>query len=189
MIRINNFFWPHNPFNENQREYLFVELFRNVLSKDEYFKQAFISIIKHLYECDYDVDTGIFREMADKNHDYIEIYVKDQLGLLRTSKIVKRIHSQKEQPCYEIRINRNNEKPRVFFSTFIKPNGLSDCFGVWKGLLLCYGISKNGNMEVDTNDSWWTIAQRNGLSMTTLASQNGKSIYTTIYPSQRLVVR
>lgn len=38
-------------------------------------------------------------------------------------------------------------------------------------------------------DSWWTIAQRNGLSMTTLASQNGKTIYTTVYPGQRLVVR
>ncbi|ASZ34698.1 endolysin [Lactiplantibacillus plantarum] len=42
---------------------------------------------------------------------------------------------------------------------------------------------------VKSGDSWWTIAQRNGLNMTTLASQNGKSIYTTIYPSQRLVVR
>ncbi|MFW4406540.1 GH25 family lysozyme [Lactiplantibacillus paraplantarum] len=42
---------------------------------------------------------------------------------------------------------------------------------------------------VKSGDSWWTIAQRNGLSMTTLASQNGKSIYTTIYPDQRLVVR
>lgn len=42
---------------------------------------------------------------------------------------------------------------------------------------------------VKYGDSWWTIAQRNGLSMTTLASQNGKTIYTTIYPGQRLVVR
>ncbi|KZU71698.1 GH25 family lysozyme [Lactiplantibacillus plantarum] len=42
---------------------------------------------------------------------------------------------------------------------------------------------------VKSGDSWWTIAQRNGLSMTTLASQNGKTIYTTIYPDQRLVVR
>ncbi|WP_438341020.1 GH25 family lysozyme [Lactiplantibacillus plantarum] len=42
---------------------------------------------------------------------------------------------------------------------------------------------------VKSGDSWWSIAQRNGLSMTTLASQNGKSIYTTIYPGQRLVVR
>ena len=41
---------------------------------------------------------------------------------------------------------------------------------------------------VKSGDSWWTIAQRNGLSMTTLASQNGKTIYTTIYPGQRLVV-
>ena len=42
---------------------------------------------------------------------------------------------------------------------------------------------------VKSGDSWWTIAQRNGLIMTTLASQNGKTIYTTIYPGQRLVVR
>lgn len=42
---------------------------------------------------------------------------------------------------------------------------------------------------VKSGDSWWTIAQRNGLSLTTLASQNGKTIYTTIYPGQRLVVR
>ncbi|RRG01268.1 MAG: LysM peptidoglycan-binding domain-containing protein [Lactobacillus sp.] len=42
---------------------------------------------------------------------------------------------------------------------------------------------------VKFGDSWWTIAQRNGLNMTTLASQNGKTIYTTIYPDQRLVVR
>ncbi|MCG0674699.1 LysM peptidoglycan-binding domain-containing protein [Lactiplantibacillus plantarum] len=42
---------------------------------------------------------------------------------------------------------------------------------------------------VESGDSWWAIAQRNGLSMTKLASQNGKSIYTTIYPGQRFVVR
>ncbi|WP_176699242.1 GH25 family lysozyme [Lactiplantibacillus plantarum] len=42
---------------------------------------------------------------------------------------------------------------------------------------------------VKSGDSWWSIAHRNGLSMTTLASQNGKSIYTTIYPGQRLVAR
>ena len=42
---------------------------------------------------------------------------------------------------------------------------------------------------VKSGDSWWVIAQRNGLNMTTLASQNGKTIYSTIYPGQRLVVR
>ncbi|MGX6400827.1 GH25 family lysozyme [Lactiplantibacillus plantarum] len=42
---------------------------------------------------------------------------------------------------------------------------------------------------VKPGDSWWSIAHRNGLNMTTLASQNGKTIYTTIYPGQRLVVR
>ncbi|MBO2706102.1 LysM peptidoglycan-binding domain-containing protein [Lactiplantibacillus plantarum] len=42
---------------------------------------------------------------------------------------------------------------------------------------------------VKSGDSWWAIAQRNGLNMSTLASQNGKTIYATIYPGQRLVVR
>ncbi|WP_260203725.1 GH25 family lysozyme [Lactiplantibacillus plantarum] len=42
---------------------------------------------------------------------------------------------------------------------------------------------------VKYGDSWWAIAQRNGLNMTTLASQNGKTIYTTIFPGQRLVVQ
>ena len=42
---------------------------------------------------------------------------------------------------------------------------------------------------VKPGDSWWSIAQRNGLNMATLASHNGKTIYTTIYPGQRLVVR
>lgn len=47
----------------------------------------------------------------------------------------------------------------------------------------------NTYYTVKYGDSWWAIAQRNGLSMTALASQNGKTIYTTIYPGQRLVVR
>lgn len=42
---------------------------------------------------------------------------------------------------------------------------------------------------VKYGDSWWSIARRNGMSMTRLASQNGKTIYNTIYPGQRLVVR
>ena len=58
-----------------------------------------------------------------------------------------------------------------------------------------YGKRSTGQLvshtyyTVKSGDSWWTIAQRNGLSMTTLASQNGKTIYTTIYPGQQLVVR
>lgn len=42
---------------------------------------------------------------------------------------------------------------------------------------------------VKYGDSWWSIARRNGMSMTRLARQNGKTIYNTIYPGQRLVVR
>jgi len=42
--------------------------------------------------------------------------------------------------------------------------------------------------KVVSGDSWWVIAQRSGLSVYTLASQNGKSIYSTIYPGQTLQI-
>ena len=42
---------------------------------------------------------------------------------------------------------------------------------------------------VRSGDSWWSVAQRTGVNMYTLSSQNGKTIYSTIYPGQRLVVR
>lgn len=42
---------------------------------------------------------------------------------------------------------------------------------------------------VKTGDSWWKIANNNGLNVYTLASKNGKSISTTIYPGQRLLIK
>jgi LysM repeat protein len=41
---------------------------------------------------------------------------------------------------------------------------------------------------VRSGDSWWAIAKKYGISMYTLASLNGKSIYNTIYPGQKLKV-
>lgn len=41
---------------------------------------------------------------------------------------------------------------------------------------------------VQYNESWWSIANANGMSMYQLASKNGKTINSMIYPGQRLVV-
>ena len=81
------------------------------------------------------------------------------------------------------------------WARYTRSNGLYDFIklGVTNGQN--YGKRVTGQLvshtyyTVKPGDSWWTIAQGNGLSMTTLASQNGKTIYTTIYPGQRLVVR
>ncbi|WP_329780756.1 GH25 family lysozyme [Lactiplantibacillus plantarum] len=81
------------------------------------------------------------------------------------------------------------------WARYTRSNGLYGFIklGVTNGL--AYGKRVTGQLvshtyyTVKSGDSWWTIAQRNGLSMTTLANQNGKTIYTTIYPGQRLVVR
>ncbi|KZU59439.1 Lysin [Lactiplantibacillus plantarum] len=42
---------------------------------------------------------------------------------------------------------------------------------------------------VFSGDSWWVIAQRNGLNVYTLATQNGKTIYSTIYLGERLALK
>ncbi len=41
---------------------------------------------------------------------------------------------------------------------------------------------------VKPGDSWWSIAAKYGLSMYTLAQRNGKTIYTVIYPGDRLTI-
>lgn len=46
--------------------------------------------------------------------------------------------------------------------------------------------AQGGTYTVRAGDSWWSIANRYGLSMYTLASINGKSISSVIYPGQVL---
>lgn len=42
---------------------------------------------------------------------------------------------------------------------------------------------------VKYGESWWSIANSNGMTMYQLTSKNGKIINTMIYPGQRLVVK
>lgn len=45
-----------------------------------------------------------------------------------------------------------------------------------------------GTYTVQSGDSWWSIANRYGMSMYTLAARNGKTIYTVIHPGDHLTV-
>lgn len=47
----------------------------------------------------------------------------------------------------------------------------------------------NGTYVVQRGDSWWAIANKYGLNMYSLASLNGKSITSVIYPGQVLKVK
>ena len=48
--------------------------------------------------------------------------------------------------------------------------------------------TSGGIYTVRSGDSWWSIANRYGMSMYALASRNGKTIYTVIHPGDRLVI-
>lgn len=45
-----------------------------------------------------------------------------------------------------------------------------------------------GTYTVQSGDSWWSIANRYGMSMYALASRNGKTIYSMLHPSDRLTI-
>lgn len=45
-----------------------------------------------------------------------------------------------------------------------------------------------GTYTVQSGDSWWSIANRYGMSMYTLAACNGKTIYAVIHPGDKLTV-
>lgn len=46
----------------------------------------------------------------------------------------------------------------------------------------------SGTYTVQSGDSWWSIANRYGMSMYTLAARNGKTIYSMLYPGDRLII-
>ena len=41
---------------------------------------------------------------------------------------------------------------------------------------------------VQSGDSWWSIANRYGMNMYTLAARNGKTIYSMLHPGDKLTV-
>lgn len=46
----------------------------------------------------------------------------------------------------------------------------------------------NGTYTVQSGDSWWSIANRHGMSMYTLAQRNGKTIYSMLHPGDKLTI-
>ena len=46
----------------------------------------------------------------------------------------------------------------------------------------------SGTYTVKPGDSWWSIANRHGMSMYELASRNSKTIYTVIHPGDHLTI-
>ncbi|UWP75572.1 LysM peptidoglycan-binding domain-containing protein [Lacticaseibacillus paracasei] len=52
-----------------------------------------------------------------------------------------------------------------------------------------YSVPSHTYYTVRSGDSFWSIASKYGISMYTLAANNGKSIYSLIYPGESLYIR
>jgi len=50
-------------------------------------------------------------------------------------------------------------------------------------------VASHTYYTVRSGDSFWSIARKYGISMYTLAANNGKSIYSLIYPGESLYIR
>lgn len=48
--------------------------------------------------------------------------------------------------------------------------------------------STGSTYTVQSGDSWWSIANRHGMSMYALASRNGKTIYSMLHPGDKLTI-
>lgn len=46
----------------------------------------------------------------------------------------------------------------------------------------------SGTYTVQSGDGWWSIANRHGMSMYTLAARNGRTIYSMLHPGDRLTI-
>lgn len=46
----------------------------------------------------------------------------------------------------------------------------------------------SGTYTVQSSDSWWSIANRHGMSMYTLAARNRRTIYSMLHPGDRLTI-
>lgn len=46
----------------------------------------------------------------------------------------------------------------------------------------------SGTYTVQSGDSWWSIANRYGMSMYELASRNGKTVYSMLHPGDKLTI-
>lgn len=73
-------------------------------------------------------------------------------------------------------------------SAVIHPNDQLKLKGTLKNGAKPVQKAQSINYTVCSGDSWWKIAKKYGMSMYTLASLNGKSIYNMIYPGQVLKV-
>lgn len=126
--------------NKEYEEHLFIDYYKHIILNDNHLADTFLLIGRHLKRiCSISEDL-----LYDKNEELvkkIDIPVKDRLGYLRTSSIVKKINISKN--VYEIRINEQYLKHRVLFFPLDRETKSI--------LILTFGFAKEENF-VDLTD-------------------------------------
>ncbi|MHA6973772.1 hypothetical protein [Levilactobacillus brevis] len=145
---MNTIFHITVPACEPLREYLFEDLL-NRIEEEPALPLQLSLIIRKIYEYEYNDENGLFKIMSDNQKHQIVESVIDALGNIRSMVIIKSLISQPNDTVYEIRLNNEYKKPRIFFSTLLKPENGWEEAKLNKGILMCYGLIKDESMGAD----------------------------------------
>lgn len=119
--------------NENDFDHLFLNYHNNIILEDDYLSGIYLQIERNLKRMTVE-NQFLFKQ--DKKVIEEEILIKDRLGQVMPSKIIKKMSSVNH--VYEIRINESFVKHRILFFTC----ELSFDRLVTPSLIFSYGFGK-----------------------------------------------
>lgn len=132
-------------------EYFFNEYYKKKIKNDNYLNLTFFQIIRQILAKLRIENNQLFLLEEHRKIDYITLILKDRLGGVRNSKVVKAM--KPEGVIYEIRLDEQYIKHRVmFFPHTIFDSGM---------LVFCYAFSKTRGDKTHTGEDMTSILLEN----------------------------
>lgn len=131
--------YPLTETDGTYKPYLFIDYYQRTIVKDNYLSDMYLQIERNMRRYLLLKDGLVFYKgnQVSENNPF-QITLKDRLGNLRPSEVVKKMVSASN--IYEVRINSEYEKNRVLFFPYIVYS--------FESLVFTYGFTKRGNEDM-----------------------------------------